>query len=163
MRPIPTGGGYFDSFSILIDRKAAGSAGGAANSGAWQDRDLNTVVQAASWCALNAGTGEFTLSPGTYHIWAKAPANRVGRHQARLYNVTAAAMVAFGEGTSKCTGTATDVVTESEIDCIFTIAASATFKIQHQVANSRAGDGWGWAANFGTNERYTVVEIGRVK
>ena len=160
MRPI--GGGYFDSFAILIDRKNLGFDGGTATSGAWRDRDLNTVAHAASWCSLNAGTGEFTLNAGTYHVWAKAPANRVGRHQARLYNVTAGATVAFGEGTSQCTGTGVDVVTNSEIDCVFTITATSTFKIQHRVANTYATLGWGWAANFG-HERYTVVEIGRVK
>jgi len=159
----PIGGGYFDSFAILIDRKNPSVDGGTATSGAWRDRDLNTVAHAASWCSLNAGTGEYTLNAGTYHVWAKAPASRVGRHQARLYNVTAGATVAFGEGTSQCTGTGVDVVTNSEIDCVFTITATSTFKIQHQVANNQAGNGWGWAANFGTNERYTVVEIGRVK
>ena len=146
-------------YILLQDQKAQNTDGGTFNSGAWRTRDLNTkVVDEGSNCTLSSN--QFTLLAGVYRIRVRAPAGFVGRHQIRLQNIT--------DSTTPLTGTseftsqsATYAQTTSEMYGAFTIGTTKTFEIQHQCQVSAATNGFGVAANFGT-EIYTSVELTKV-
>jgi hypothetical protein len=73
-----TGGGMFDAYAYLRDEKPANTAGGAATTGSWQTRTLNTeVIDTNAIVALSAN--QFTLGAGIYVIRARAPCFRTQR------------------------------------------------------------------------------------
>jgi len=144
----------------LRDEETSGTDGGTATSGAWRTRTLNTKVgDANSNCTL--ASNQFTLTAGTYVIWASAPAFNVNRHQIRLRNTT--------DSTTICSGSSeynSSNQTRSIIDgYVFTIAASKALEIQHQVAVTSNTNGFGVASGgFFTvaNEVYTQVTLIRI-
>jgi hypothetical protein len=156
---IPGGGGSAPDLIILRDEKTSGTAGGTFTAGAWQTRTLNTeVTDAGGHCTL--ASNEFTLAAGTYELYAHAPASVVGAHQARLYNVTDAAVVTGGEGSNEYEGVGT-ASTRSVISVRFTLASSKALRIEHRGAVTKTTTGFGAACSFGT-EIYTVVVIHKV-
>lgn len=139
----------------IQDQKSAGNNGGTATSGSWQTRTLNTEVTDEIGSTLSSN--EFTLPAGTYFIMASAPATRCNQHQARLYNVTDAAVVLYG--TSETTSSTAATGSNSLVNGRFTIAGTKTFRIEHRVSNTQATNGYGEANNFGGTEIYTNVMI----
>jgi hypothetical protein len=140
----------------LREEQTSGTDGGSATTGAWRTRILNVKVgDANNNCTLNAN--QFTLTAGTYVIWASAPAFNTNRHQIRLQNVTDSATIC--SGSSEYSGT---LQTRSFIEgYVFTIGASKALEIQHQVAVTSNTNGFGVAGSFGT-EVYTQVTLIRV-
>ena len=145
---------------ILRDEKAQNTAGGAATSGSWFTRTLNTVVR-NTLAGASLSANQFTLQPGTYRVQASAPAGVCNSHQVRLYNVTDAAMVSKSEGTSEQIDNAAVAQTRSFLDVVFTITSAKVFQLEHQVETTRATDGQGVPANF-TTEVYAVVYVWKV-
>lgn len=138
------------------DEKAAGTAGGASTSGSYAIRTLNTVaVNEISGASLTANV--ITLPAGTYEINARAPVFGADRSKARLYNVTAAAVLV--QGSSNYGGTL-------QSDCIvigrFVLAASSGIRLELRVANANATQGAGVESNFGDVEVYAEVQIRKV-
>lgn len=145
---------------ILEDQKTSGTDGGTATTGSWQTRTLNTAVRNVGSLAALA-SNQFTLPAGTYHVLVAAPARRVDHHQARLQNITDAATVAVGTGEFSGSGVSPSN-TPSIISTVFTIAGSKTFEVQHNVATTKATDGYGIAVGRGVTEVYSRVEITKV-
>lgn len=139
------------------EEQAAGTNGGSFNSGSWQTRTLNTVV-------LNEITGaslssnQFVLPAGVYRIKARAPAQSVNRNRARIYNVTDAAQVIFGE--------TADITQASnmyaEINGTFVLTAQKTLRLEHSCQTSNATTGFGAGGALGINEVYSEVRIEKV-
>lgn len=145
---------------ILEDQKTSGTDGGSATTGSWQTRTLNTAVRNLGSLAT-LSSNQFTLPAGTYHVFALAPARRVDRHQARLQNITDAVTVAVGTG--DYSGNAVSPPnTASVISAVFTIAASKTFELQHNVESTKTTDGYGIGVGRGVTEVYSRVEITKV-
>jgi hypothetical protein len=143
------------------DQKATGTQGGAFNNGAWRTRTLNTILtNEISGASLAAN--QITLPSGTYYIEASAPAFRVSRHKALLYNITDAANEIIG--TSEISlNTGSYATTRSFIYGRFTIQSSKVFEIQHRGVITRAVDGFGLAFGVGgVIEVYTDVKIWKV-
>ena len=149
----------FTAYILIEDQKASGTDGGSFNSGAWRQRDLNTLVADTGGFA-SVASNQFTLAPGAYLCDITCPAASVGRNQARLQNITDSATV--GSGTSEYTsGSALDV-TESRIVAWLIIAATKTFQVQHQCEASKATNGFGVASGGGftvAHETYTRVQL----
>lgn len=125
-----------DSY-IQLQHIAAG-AGGTFTNGAWQTRPItNEVVDADGHCALSAN--RFTLQPGTYRIYAAAPAFAVGNHLIRLQNITAGATTLQGVGAVSPSG----AQTFSELRGQFTIASATQFEIQHRCDTTVTTNGMG--------------------
>jgi hypothetical protein len=141
---------------IIQDQKAAGTDGGTFSSGDWRTRTLNTLVRNNGSIA-SLSSNRFTLPAGTYYINWSAPALGIGAHQTQLYNVTTATAVAPGS-TSSSASSGVYATSVSSGVAVVTIAASTQFEIRHRCASSRSSDGFGSAANFGT-EVYTAVNI----
>jgi hypothetical protein len=148
------GGGAFSSYAILEDQKGLGVNGGTFTSGSWVTRDLNTEVADPDGI-VTISSNEFTLGAGTYLIEWSAPAYRVEGHQSRLYDVTGASDIAYGQADRA----RDQAVTASPGVHRVTIASSNTFRIEHRCDSTTTTDGFGpTPATYGVG-RFTKVKI----
>jgi hypothetical protein len=145
---------------IVEDQKAQNTAGGTATSGSWQTRTLNTLVRNHGTLAT-LGSNQITLPAGTYVFRWTAPAQYCGGNQTRLRNVSDSTNVGLGTSEVNPSGASFQYNTHSTGVGVVTIASSKVFELQHQVITTRATDGYGLAANIGT-EVYSRVEITKV-
>lgn len=140
------------------DEKASGTNGGGFTSGAWQIRDLNTVlineIQGAA-LSVNTITG---LKAGVYEVDGSAPAFTVHNHQARLYDVTGATVLLFGT-TEWTLASGITAVTRSLLRGRFTLSATSTLRLEHRCTTTRAADGFGPSASYGNVEVYSDLQI----
>jgi hypothetical protein len=148
-----TGFGLFTSYAIIADQKTQNTAGGTATTGAWRTRDLNTEIADADGI-VSISANAFTLGAGTYLIKWNAPGYKINASQARLYNSTDATVAGTGFSASAYYAAMLPAGGVVRI----TIAGSKAFTIEHQFATTIATNGFGDAANYGT-EQYTTVEI----
>jgi len=147
----------FSSYAIIADQKANDVDGGTFTSGDWRTRDLNTELIDPDGI-VSISSNQFTLQAGTYFIKAHAPAYRVNRHMAKLYQTSGTpADIAFGTG--QYTNSTYLGHTDSIVRARVTISSATTYEIRHRCAATHATSGFGNGANFGTTELYTVVEI----
>jgi hypothetical protein len=150
-----TGIGLFTSYAIIVDQKTTGTNGGTFTLGAWRERDLQTELADPDGI-VSIASNQFTLAAGTYFISWRCPASAVGNHQARLYNVTDAALVAVGMSARDGTY---PLVTMSVGSARTTIAGSKAFSIEHQCSTTVATTGFGYNFGLSSKEQYTMVEI----
>ena len=153
-----TGGfGKFASYAIIADQKSQDTDGGTFTTGDWRTRDLNTELIDPDGI-VSISSNQFTLQAGTYFIEAHAPAYRVNRHMAKLYQTSGTpADIAFGTGqyaNSTYLGH-----TDSIVRARVTISSATTYEIRHQCSATQDTNGFGNGVNFGTTELYTVVKI----
>lgn len=140
------------------DEKAAGTGAPDSTTGSWVTRVLNTEhADAGGHGTLSAN--KITLAAGTYECQISVPAYAVGRHQARLQNITDGTTTMVGR--SSINSSTATVTTESTITGRFTIAAQKTFEVQQRLASAQT-NGLGAAANFGQTEIYTVARFWKV-
>jgi len=148
-----------DKLLHVRDEKASGTAGGTFTSGAWQTRDLNTVLtNEISGASLSSN--QITLPAGTYHIEARAPAYIVDTHKAKLRNVTDGSDEIIGSSTSDTNSASHG--NDSIVTGRFTIAAEKTFELQHRCTTPRNTDGFGCASSFGVVEVFAEVRIWKI-
>jgi len=140
---------------LLFDQKAQNTAGGTFNSGAWQQRDLNSK-QGDTDEIVAFSNNRFTLPVGRWWIKWDAPAYLVSGHQTMLYNVTTAIGVKMGSSERAAAAGAT--VSHSRGSVLYDVATPTQFEIQHRCGVSVATNGFGFPTNFG-NEVYTQVEL----
>ncbi len=153
-------GSFANTFLHVEDRKATNTAGGTATAATWTTRDLNSV-RVNRIPGSSVASNQITLPAGTYRFDARAPAIGVGAHQIRLRNITDAVDVDTGSSGFSISS-ALNAQTDSVICGEFTIAATKVFEIQHNVAVTRATNGFGAAANLGTTEIYTQARFWRL-
>lgn len=144
-----------DQVAIIKDIKAPGVSGGTISSGSWQARDLNFVENFQQWLSLSAS--QFTLTAGIYDIEATVTAYAVGRHKARIYNVTDAAEALVGDSMSS--GSTDITASHTIVRGVIAISSSKTFELQHQVQTSGSG---GQESNFSVSEIYSMVKIRKI-
>ncbi len=146
---------------LLADEKASATDGGACTSGSWFTRTLNTE-QRNTISGASLSSNQFTLPAGTYRIKASSPAHRVDQLQARLYNVTDAAVVSYG--TSEYASSAGSyTAARSELTTVVSIAASKVFRIEFRCNTTRATNGLGVGTGFGGTEVYTTIEATKLQ
>jgi hypothetical protein len=141
---------------IVRDQQTANTDGGNFTAGSYATRTLNTSVRNVLTGASLA-SNQLTLPAGSYVAAFRAPAYEVNAHRARLYNVTAAAVIEYG-GTSY-SGTGSDAVTWSEGLCYFTLAAPAVIRVEHNCGSTKATTGAGKAANLTGAEFYAELRV----
>ncbi len=145
---------------ILISHELSdGTHAGTLTANTWNLRYFNTEkFDEGNHAAVNGATGIVTLQPGTYICTIESIANRVGAHQARLYNVTTGAVQ-----TSGTNGNASnDNQGPSIIRTKFTLAEPTQFRVEHNGEGTRATDGMGFAGAFtGTPETFGYFECYR--
>jgi hypothetical protein len=144
-------------FALIRDFKATSSNGGTFTSGAWRQRDLNTLDDYDS-IGISLSANQFTLPSGTYIIAINAPAFTVNAHQVRLLNVTTSGIIAYGTSENA----PSNVSSISQLITKFTINSSNTYRVEHRCQSTRTTNGFGIANGFGGGEIYTMVEITRL-
>ena len=149
----------FPPFLHIQDQKAQGTDGGTFTSGAWQTRDLNTVLtNTISGASLE--DNEITLPAGKYYVEASAPARTIGTHQCIIYNTTDSSIVLVGECAHSSHGT-TYALTTSAVRGVFSLSLQKTIELRHQCNVTKSSDGQGRACNF-TTEVYSDIRIWRI-
>ena len=149
-------GGSGGGFILIQDQKTSGTSGGTFTSGAWRTRTVNTeVVDTGGHASI--GSNQITLAAGTYSFSISCPAYAVGRHQAKLYNISDSADVAFGSS-EYCPATTSETTTRSYIVGRFTITGTKVFEIQHKGTTTSLTYGFGVEASLGT-EIYTIAQF----
>lgn len=151
---------------ILADQKAQGVAGGTFTQGAWQVRDLNTVLLGASWLSLNSSTGVFTLNaPGQYLIVATAPGFSVAGHAARLTQTAGTGTLNTGIGSTARVAGSVLAQTDSWVFGFATVGAGQTLsaRVEHRCTSTTSSNGFGSPADLaGRAEIYAQVMILKV-
>jgi hypothetical protein len=141
----------------VVDQKASGVAPGSASgfAGAFATRTLNTVINNGI-AGASLSSDQITLPAGKYRIYAAAPGLNVGAHKARLYNVTAGAVLADGINTSAGSGASSRAEVRAEI----TIVSATAIRLEHRVASGAGAIGA--ADSFGGVETYSELLVERV-
>ncbi len=152
-------GGLGTQMVVVVDEKAANTAGGTCTSGSWQTRDLNTLIVNDDTIASVSGN-QVTLPAGTYECWISAPAYAVNGHMIRLEDITGTATIETG--TSQQAGTTVNASSRSFVLGKFTLGVSSALEVQHRCATTKATTGFGVANNFGVVETYTIAMFRKV-
>lgn len=144
-------------YARITDAKSDTTDGGTFTSGAWRTRVLNTEDTDVG-TIVDLASNQITLDAGTYRVRASAPAQQVGAHQCRWYDITNTAAIAYGTSEQAPSGTA--VVTRSFVETEFVVSADDTvFELQHRCQTTKSGSGLGLNAAMGVGEVYAVVEL----
>ena len=153
------------NFLHIQDQKTQGTQGGTFTSGAWQTRDLNTVLT-NTITGASLSNNQITLPAGKYYIEASAPGRGVLNHKARLYNNTDSSQLLLGrQHQSHRVSSGSVSSTDSIVVGIFQINAEKNIILHHYCtsAESDAGFGFGGATNIsGIEEVYSDIRIWRI-
>lgn len=145
-----------ESYIYIRDEKAAGMNGGSAVAG-FQTRTLNTEVTDAGGLATLA-SNQIALAPGTYRVFARAPAFGVNGHKIRLRNVTAGTTLLTGS-TSYSSNTTAAAVVDATLRGQITVAAGQALELQHYCQLAQATTGLGGTTNVGEAEVFAEIEF----
>lgn len=138
----------------IKDIKPQATSGGTFTSGVWRTRTLNTIENDINSIILELNANQFRMKRGVFHCFATCPAHSVNRHQARLYNVTQAAIAILGTPEYSAT-----TQSQSIIDGQFTVTdENDLYEIQHICSVTAAAQGFGVEGDF-TTEIYTQARF----
>lgn len=143
-----------DQFALYEHQQASGVDGGTFTSGAWRVVPLTTEVADTGNNGVLAAN-EVTLQAGTYRFTGWSNAYNVTNSQIRLWNNTAAAVVAYGR-CAISSGTSTQFL---EVEGRFTIGVASAIRMEAQCSVTEATDGFGRALGFGGTEVYAGLEF----
>lgn len=120
-------------WDLIIEQQQASGNGATGLAAGWGNVvPLNTVVTNSIGVTLSGNVATFPA--GTYNIWFEAPGFATGGHQARLYDVTAATVLAYGG--SESVGYSAQITTRSSGERPVTLAAPHGLRIDMFVANA---------------------------
>ena len=134
------GGGGSSSVAIIDEVETFSTGGGSFTSGAWQDRDLNTVTSDDdNIIDLNSSTGEVTLkAAGTYKIDFRAPGNRCDYHVTRILD-TSITLIRGRGSSSYSQDSGFYAQTNSVGSTIYTTTdVNQKFKLQHRCTTTQS-------------------------
>jgi len=147
------------NYLIVKDVKENNVDGGTFTKGAWRTRDLNTIeVNNIIGASLNSTNNRITLPQGEYDFFSQSPSYRVDTNQTRLYNITTDNVVSLGTSVF-CANRNDGDISLSHVFVNFIINETTVFELQHICQTTRGVDGFGYGANFGQNNIYSVVKI----
>lgn len=139
--------------------QVSGTNAGDATAGSWLPIPLNTKdSDTGSIATLSNST--ISLPTGIYKTYAFCPFFRCNQAQARIFNITDAAVVLIGSVISADSGTTT--ATGSQIYGQFTLSATKILRLEYQVNTTKTANGLGTAGSFGTTEIYAQIVFERI-
>lgn len=141
---------FYDAYVRVADVKSTGTNGGTTTTGSWLVRDIAETDDTGSIASVSANV--ITLAAGTYRCMVIVPTNNSQAAQARLYDVTGAAVLLIGSN-----GYADPL----SINGRFTLTVQSEIRIEMRVSVASANVGMGSATSFGGDEVYTVAEFWR--
>lgn len=154
---ISGGGSSTIKVAVLQEEQVQGTDGGTLTSGSWQTRVLNTEKSDIN-NIVTIASNEFTPISGTYLVMARAPTYATGRVQARIYNVTDAAVAVIGES-GYCS--ASDDSTTSFVTGVITTDGTKAFKLEQRAFTTSTPFGLGVDSDF-TTEIYAQVVLVKI-
>lgn len=142
---------------VLRDQKASGTAGGTFTSGALVTRVLQTKSYDPG-SLVDLDTNRFIMDAGVYFVQWSTPGFSCGSHSSVVVNQTDADAVVI-RGSSEIAPSGSQ--SRSHGSGIVTLAVRSSLVVQHRCQTTKATDGLGSPASFGS-EIYTMVEIWKV-
>lgn len=141
----------------LIEEYSTGSNAGTAEVG-WQTRTLNSA-RGSNRPYVTLHNNEFTLTKGTYTLFASAPGYRVRNHRVRIYNVTEDRVELHGDSHFSNSSQTVAAVT----GFLIVTRAPQTYRLDHYCQTRRTNSGLGLAVGVaGANEQYAHVRLQRL-
>lgn len=141
----------------LFEEYSTGSNAGTANTG-WQTRTLN-ASRGSNRPYVSLHNNEFTLTRGTYTLFASAPGYRVRNHRVRIYNVTTNRVELNGD--SHFSNNSQTIATVSGF--LIVTRVPQTYRLDHYCQTRRNNSGLGVAVGVaGANEQYAHVRLQRL-
>lgn len=147
------GGAGTNMVSIIKDVKSQGTHAGTFSSGAWRQRDLNTLEGNAG-SRVSVASNQFTLQPGKYLVYATAPAHDVSYNRLRLRNTTDTTYVYGMVADADLNGTTSYVTVSGYYD----FTSTKTLRLEHRCQTTENNDGFGVATGWGS-EVYATITI----
>lgn len=141
--------------ATILDVKPANTQGGTFTAGDWRTRDLNTPIGDTEIAQVSAN--QVTLQPGEYYLESEPQAFACNSHKSRIQNITDGTTALNGETTYAASGE--NVTSTSKVRGKIVLTSAKTFEVQHRCGVTKSGNGFGIAANFGTDEIYTQLLI----
>ncbi|MDZ8089025.1 MAG: hypothetical protein RMY16_26265 [Nostoc sp. DedQUE12b] len=154
------GGGNKIAFAQIADIKSQGTnAGVYSTANTTITRDINTVVNSATWLTLNSNI--FTLTTGTYIIDALVPGYFISQFRAWIEDSTTAALVLLGTAEYS---TVSSVEWSRICGQIIISSEEQSFRVRFRATSSRSETNLlGAAINIsGQSEIYTQINIIKV-
>jgi len=147
---------------VVTEEETSGTDAGTFTSGAWRTRDLNTT-EVNTMGAIVGLLPQITLRAGIYEVRASAPAIGVEAHQARLYDVTNAAVLLTGtsEMAPSVLSDHGGVTTRSFVLGRIYLTADTAIRLEHRCEKTIVNEGMGYAIGW-TDEIYALLEIHKV-
>jgi hypothetical protein len=145
-------------------QETSGTAGGASSANTVQTRTINTAVGDLSKFA-SISSNQVTVGPGQYEVGGMAPAYKVNRHQAFLYDVTGTAYVA--DGVAAYNGSGDDDQGLATFQTKLRVTAANAYELRHWTSGAQAANGLGvnsdnHSSNPQSNEVYGKLVFRRV-
>lgn len=145
---------------ILQEQQAQNTSAGTFTAVTWTTRALNTQVRnVAAGATFTAGSNSIALPAGTWCAEWSAPADQVGGHQTRLWNITDSTAIAYGVTQYSPTNATTN--NRSAGKAVFTLSVSKSVRLEHSCQTTVATNGLGVPANQNT-EIYATMELFRI-
>ena len=139
-------------YILLADQRASGTAGGTCTASSWVTRNLNTIITDQTG-SVSVATNQATLPAGDYECEISGNFYETDNSQLRLYNVTDAAVIAYGMSTYN----ESPVNALSTLKTRFTLAASKTVRVEGYCSTSNGANDFGRAVSTGANETHTYI------
>lgn len=154
------GGCVTDHIGVFAEQRASGVNGGTSVAAGYQYRVINTVIVAASWATLSGG--QIQLSPGKYHLRARAVGYGVGAQRITLHNATAP--ITYWRGNSSRARQIAPDQWESwiEVEAVVTVPATENFLLLHYTGNAVTNVGLGIPVGDTYPEQYATVVVTRL-
>ena len=149
-----------EEYILMQHQETSGTDGGTATSGSWETGTLNAKpTDTGSNCTLSSNA--FTLSAGTYRIYATSPFLATNSSKMKLRNTSDSTDVLIGTNDHADSGGSDNGV--SIVAGQFTISSSKTFEMQRRVQTTKATNGYGVLSGFSVTEVYLQVELWKEK
>ena len=143
---------------VVLHQETSGTHGGTYTAGAWRTSPLNTVV-VNEIPGASLASNQITLPAGTYLVNANIVLMQIGEGQARIYDVTSSATLAYG--VNGRTYSPDSSSSPSLIIGKFTLTGAKAIEIQAQGSVTISSFGFGYASGLGT-ETYAEIEITKI-
>jgi len=145
--------------AILADRKAQGTSGGTATTGAWTTRTLNTVVSDPDKLVTALASNVFTLRGGhSYLLQVAAPFHATQETMVRIWSTTYNSLVTYG----RTCHFDNQVTADALATAVVTTTRDTSFRVDYW-ADTGGVQSLGKPANIsGVQETYAEVSIQRL-
>jgi hypothetical protein len=147
--------------AIYQQRELDGVGGGSSITG-FQTRELN-FTEFVSGNSISRTGNVITLTPGTYHVIARAPAYSAGHHKLVIRDNNTTNILKIGS--NQLANPTTYAITWSFIDAVLVVNTNLDFVLSHWTLTSAPSTGLGFYHGTldGIEEIYTTVTIEKIK